>query len=82
MADPIDCREAKARLDDYLKRELTAELAIEVRVHLERCRSCFDQSRFEESFLRMLELRAKQEVCPGPVRERILRALRREAEQG
>ncbi len=82
MAEPIDCREAKARLDDYLKRELTAELAIEVRVHLERCRSCFDQSRFEESFLRMLELRAKQEVCPGPLRERILRALRREADQG
>lgn len=82
MAEPIDCREAKARLDDYLKRELTAELAIEVRVHLERCRSCFDQSRFEESFLRMLELRAKQEVCPGPLRERIFRALRREADQG
>jgi anti-sigma factor (TIGR02949 family) len=82
MTEPIDCREAKARLHDYLKRELTPELAIEVRVHLERCRSCFQRSRFEESFLRMLEQRAKQEVCPGPLRERILRALRREAEQG
>jgi anti-sigma factor (TIGR02949 family) len=82
MFDPIDCREAELRLHDYLKRELTPELAIEVRVHLERCRSCFEQSRFEENFLRMLELRAKREVCPGPVRERILSALRREAEQG
>lgn len=82
MADPIDCSEAKARLHDYLKRELTPELAVEVRVHLERCRSCFDQSKFEESFLRMLEERAQREVCPGSVRERILRALRREAEQG
>ena len=65
MADPIDCGEAKARLHDYLKRELTPELAVEVRVHLERCRSCFDQSKFEESFLRMLEERAQREVCPG-----------------
>jgi anti-sigma factor (TIGR02949 family) len=81
MAEPIDCREAKARLDDYLKRELTPELAIEVRIHIERCRSCFDQSRFEESFLRMLEERARREVCPGALRERILRALREEAGQ-
>jgi len=82
MAEPIDCREAKARLHDYLKRELTPELAIEVRVHIERCRSCFDRSRFEESFLRMLEERARREVCPGTLRERILRVLREETEQG
>jgi anti-sigma factor (TIGR02949 family) len=81
MAEQIDCREAKARLHDYLKRELTPELAVEVRVHIERCRSCFDQSRFEESFLRMLEERARREVCPGALRERILRALREEAGQ-
>jgi hypothetical protein len=68
-------------MDDYLKRELTPELAIEVRIHIERCRSCFDQSRFEESFLRMLEERARREVCPGALRERILRALREEAGQ-
>jgi anti-sigma factor (TIGR02949 family) len=82
MTEPIDCEEAEARLHDYLKRELTPALAIEVRVHLERCRSCFNHARFEESFLRMLEMRAKQDVCPGALRERILHALRREAEQG
>jgi anti-sigma factor (TIGR02949 family) len=82
MVDPIDCREAEARLDDYLKRELTPELAVEVRVHLERCRSCFKHARFEESFLRMLEERARREACPGALRDRILQALRREAERG
>jgi anti-sigma factor (TIGR02949 family) len=81
MDRPIDCREAEARLQDYLKRELTPELAVEVRVHLDRCRSCFEHARFEESFLRMLEARARNEVCPGPVRDRILQALRREAER-
>jgi anti-sigma factor (TIGR02949 family) len=82
MADSIDCREAEARLQDYLKRELTAELAVEVRAHLDRCRRCLDHARFEESFLRMLEERARREVCPGAVRDRILRALRREADRG
>lgn len=79
MGQPIDCREAEARLDDYLKQELTPELAVEVRAHLDRCRSCFRHARFEESFLRMLEERARREVCPGPVRDRIVRALRQEA---
>lgn len=82
MADPIDCREARERLQDYLKQELTPLLAVEVRVHLERCRSCFTHSRFEERFLAMLEERARRETCPGAVRERILRALRAEAERG
>jgi len=82
MPEPIDCREATDRLHDYLKRELTLELAVEVRAHLERCRSCFRHARFEEEFLRMLEERARRETCPGALRERILRALREEAERG
>jgi anti-sigma factor (TIGR02949 family) len=82
MPEPIDCREAEDRLQDYLKRELTPELAVEVRVHLERCRSCFHHARFEGQFLRMLEERARRETCPGALRERILQALRAEAERG
>jgi anti-sigma factor (TIGR02949 family) len=81
MPERIDCREAKDRLQDYLKRELTPELAVEVRVHIERCRSCFHHARFEEQFLRMLEERARHETCPGALRERILQALRAEAER-
>ena len=80
MAEPIDCREAAERLQDYLKQELTPGLAVEVRIHLERCRSCFRTARFEEEFLRMLLERARRETCPGPLRERILDALRSEAE--
>jgi anti-sigma factor (TIGR02949 family) len=82
MAESINCREAEARLQDYLKRELTVELALEVRLHLDRCRRCHDHARFEESFLRMLEERARRETCPGPLRVRILEALRREEERG
>ena len=82
MAEPIDCREAADRLADYFKRELTPELAVEVRLHLERCRSCFRHARLEEQFLRRLEEHARREVCPGEVRARILRALQAEAERG
>ena len=81
MDDPIDCREAADRLHDYLKQKLTAKLAMEVRLHLERCHNCFHYARFEERFLLMLEERARRETCPGALRERILQALRAEAER-
>ena len=75
----IDCEQAIAYLDDYLKRELTPELVVEVRQHLERCRECLCLARFEENFLTMLETRARRETCPGELRARILAALRAEA---
>lgn len=75
----VDCVKAMAHLDDYLKRELTPELRVEVRRHLERCRDCFKHARFEENFLAMLELRASRETCPEKLRARILALLREEA---
>lgn len=76
----VDCVKAMAHLDDYLKRELTPELMVEVRQHLERCRDCFTHAQFEENFLAMLETRASRETCPGKLRARILALLRQEAE--
>jgi anti-sigma factor (TIGR02949 family) len=80
MGEPIDCREAAARLQDYLKRELTPELADEVRDHLVRCRGCFDHAEFEETLVRLMEARARRECCPGALRERIRDLLRAEAD--
>ena len=81
MGEPIDCREAKERLTDYLKRELTAELADEVHDHLVRCRSCFGRAKFEETLVQLLEARARRVTCPETLRERICALLRAEAEQ-
>jgi anti-sigma factor (TIGR02949 family) len=78
----IDCEKAVAHLHDYLKRELTPDLVVEVRDHLERCRDCFTYARFEENFFLMLETRARRETCPGELRARILAALRAEARGG
>ena len=80
MSDAIDCREAHARLLDYLKEELTQERAEEVAAHLERCRPCFKQARFEESFLLMLRTKSARTCCPNALRARILDALRAEQE--
>lgn len=82
MADSIDCEEAVAQLHDYLKRELTPGLAAEVRSHIARCRSCFDQAQFEENFLRLLETRGTKETCPEALRKRIMDLLRSEAGPG
>jgi anti-sigma factor (TIGR02949 family) len=76
----VDCAQALTNLGDYLKRELTPELMVEVRQHLERCRDCFEHAQFEESFLTMLETRAARETCPAKLRARILALLRAEME--
>jgi anti-sigma factor (TIGR02949 family) len=82
MPEHINCAEAEARLLDYLKKELTPEVAAEMKAHLEKCRPCFKQAKFEENFLLMLETRARRETCPRKLRERILALLRAEAERG
>mgnify|MGYP003298128029 CR=1 FL=1 len=80
MGDPIDCREAKERLTDYLKQELTPELADEVHGHLVRCRSCFGRAKFEETLVQLLEARARRVTCPDALRQRICALLKAEAE--
>ena len=80
MSEPIDCRQATEQLHDYLKREMTPALAQEIRAHLDRCRPCFNQARFEENFLRLLESCARQR-CPGALRARIVALLQVEAER-
>jgi anti-sigma factor (TIGR02949 family) len=75
----LDCEQALAHLQDYLKQELTPGLVEEVRVHLNRCRDCSGYARFEESFLLMLQARAGRETCPRELRARILALLRTEA---
>ena len=66
----VDCEKALAHLQDYLKRDITPDLAVEIRHHLERCRPCFSHAQFEASFLSMVETRGKKETCPREVRAR------------
>jgi anti-sigma factor (TIGR02949 family) len=77
----VDCRKAMAQLDEYLKRELTPDLAAEIRRHLEHCRPCLSHARFEENFLAMIESCGRRETCPNKLRARILAVLREEAKR-
>jgi anti-sigma factor (TIGR02949 family) len=81
MGERIDCRQATEQLNDYLKREMTPALAEEIRAHLDRCRPCFNQARFEENFLRLLEESCGRQRCPGTLRARIVALLQVEAER-
>jgi anti-sigma factor (TIGR02949 family) len=75
----MDCEQALAHLQDYLKRELTPELVGEVKQHLQRCRHCFSHAQFEESFFLKLQTCGRHETCPDELRKRILAALQAEA---
>lgn len=78
----LDCEQALAHLQDYLKREVTPELAAEVQRHLEHCRPCFRHAKFEINFLAMLETQGAKGTCPEKVRARILAMLRLEERGG
>jgi anti-sigma factor (TIGR02949 family) len=76
----INCAQAIAQLQDYLKQELTPEFARDLQEHLDRCRPCFRHARFEANFMAMLESRAGKTTCPKEVRSRVLAMLRAEAD--
>jgi len=72
---PLNCAEAVAQLQDYLKGEITPELAERVREHLAVCRGCLQHAEFERNFLQVLETRLRVTTVPSGLRERILSAL-------
>jgi anti-sigma factor (TIGR02949 family) len=76
VPEMIDCIEALNRLHEYLKQQLTPELAAQVQAHLSACRPCLTNARFERNYLRMLEIKLKSVPCPADRRQRILSALR------
>lgn len=74
--DHTSCREAIALLEDWLKEELTPELAERVRAHYERCRPCFRHVEFERRFLEELEAAGRGDRCPDQLRAALLREIR------
>lgn len=71
-----DCARARANLMDFLKQELPADLAAEVRQHLEDCPPCEDCAEYERRFVALLQERLRGDLCPSSVRARVLAALR------
>lgn len=80
--DRLDCTAALDLLQDYLKQEVTPELAEEIRRHLDHCRPCLCHAEFEGRFQRLLKDRFGSQCCPDTLRSNVLRALRGEAGEG
>lgn len=72
----LDCAEALALLQDYLKEELTLDNQSRVATHLAACGHCLEHAHFERNFLAALERAARGVRCPGEVAARIRQALR------
>lgn len=76
MSAHDDCAKARAYLMDLLKEELPADLAAEVRQHLQDCPPCEDCAEYERRFVALLQERLRGATCPSSVRSRVLSALR------
>lgn len=82
MADGLDCDAALAQLDDYLKREVTPELARKLERHIEQCAPCFRHLQFAREFHQLLRTPAGTLRCPDSLRARIADTLRAESGGG
>jgi anti-sigma factor (TIGR02949 family) len=75
-SDRMNCDEALALLQDYLKVELSADNQARVAQHLSACGHCFGHAQFERNFLTALERATRGIRCPDELVARILQVLR------
>jgi mycothiol system anti-sigma-R factor len=72
--DKPECVEALHQLYLYIDGELTEELRITIKRHLDDCPPCFEFYDFEAELRQVISLRCRDEV-PDALRQRIAQAL-------
>lgn len=81
MTDPtppiLDCAQAMADLDGFLRSELSVELITRMQDHLARCRHCRQVGAYERAFRERLERLDAGRCCPEALRARISELLAR-----
>ncbi len=70
-SEMLDCATAAQYLYDLLDEELTPELEVRVRTHLENCERCFPRYTFEKNFKRFLRARTRTRDAPDDLKRRI-----------
>jgi anti-sigma factor (TIGR02949 family) len=75
----LDCQAAMRQLWDYLDQELTAHHMRLIREHLEACAECHPHADFAARFLEAIRHTREDVRLPEPLRERVCRAIAREA---
>ena len=76
MSTAIDCHQALAMLQDWLREEAAPESARQLEAHLLACNACRGHAEFETRFRDLIERAAGSDGCPEAVRGRLLAALR------
>lgn len=66
-----NCKEAVARLNQYLDRELNEDEQQVVKKHLEHCPPCLDLFRFEENVLTFIGDRCRETTAPASLRDKV-----------
>ena len=69
------CREAFAKLDDFLSRELTPEEIAMVEAHLCKCVECAEHFQFEGRMLICIKRKIEMIAMPPELAERVKKAL-------
>lgn len=70
------CEAALEQLFDFLDGELDDSLEAELKVHVERCKPCFDRADFERRFLEVIATARAEERCPKALKDRVIATLR------
>jgi mycothiol system anti-sigma-R factor len=72
----MDCKQAMARLQTFLDRELSDEEVAEVRWHLDACPPCQNFFQFEDHLKMLIRVKGCPETAPGSLRARIVKQFR------
>ena len=73
--DAYTCREAFARLEDYVDRELSPDEVRLVEEHLAVCEVCASEFSFEARVLGAVREKLRQIELPGRLKERVARLI-------
>ncbi len=76
MIDQMTCEETFRRLDDFLDHELRASECLLVQEHLEVCRICAAEFKFEASIWSEVRAKLQRTAVPPGLREKVAHLLR------
>jgi anti-sigma factor (TIGR02949 family) len=72
----MTCEETFRRLDDFLDHELSASECLLVQEHLEACRICAAEFKFEADIWSEVRVKLQRTTVPPSLREKVARLLR------
>ncbi|MDR4506092.1 MAG: zf-HC2 domain-containing protein [Candidatus Scalindua sp.] len=80
----MTCNEAKEKLYDYVDNEIGRDNYLQIRHHLDGCRKCSEEFKFEQSLKKLIQDRSHKYTISKTIKESIIERLSqmREAREG